>query len=285
MTRAGFVWRELGRTIRKHPGTVFGSWLALALLFLLLCLFWITALTADQYYQAAMTDLTLDVFLTEDVPDSTLPVFADALGQLPGIRQVSYISRQQARQDLAALVGVDLLVGYDTLNPLPRSFVISLQPEYRNLRSLIVLESSIAQITGVDNVQYSRQWLEQVEQTRLLVIKFGIGLGVLIVMAALISSANSLRLMSRARATGLQQIRLLGGGKLFVAAPFLLEGGFISLAAAACGWLVIPLFTGSLHASQFTIVLPPLTHILVFCGGAGVLGAASAYFGIRKVIR
>lgn len=285
MTQAGHIFRELGRNLVSHSGAALVSFLSLGLLYLLFDVFWVAAGTSEQFYDELLSDLTMEVFVAESVPDSTLPDLQTAISGLPGIQEVTYVSRQQARDELTRMVGTDLLVGYDETNPLPRSYILALPKETINLADMDQLEQRLRRIQGVDDVIYSREWLEKAEGTRTIIFQVGTILGAIILITALLASANNIRLMTRTRAAGLTQMRLLGAGRLLLSVPFVLEGLLISLFASAAGWLVVFFGTGKITFSELTLVLPRTDFIVAFCIAAALVGAASAYLGVGKMMR
>ena len=285
MSRLGHIIAEQGRNMSRHLATSFGSLLSLTLLFLLFDMFWIAAATSDKFYSELISEIRLEAIVDEAYPDSMLVSLEMSLGNVPGVAARQSISREAARDELARLVGMDLLVGYDSINPLPRSFVIEVDSAFLTAGACAAMEEEMLTIHGISDVHYSRRWLEKAETARLLVLQVGMVLGVLIVLTALISSANSIRLMTEVRAVGLQQMRLLGAGRLFLALPYLLESLLISIMAAMIGWAVILYFHDEISFTHFQLVLPRLPDVALFVGVCGLLGWISGYVGIRKLLK
>ncbi len=285
MIQLAHIFRELARNLIGHRGTATTSFLSLGLLYLLFDVFWVAAGTSEQFYTALLSDLTMEVFVAENVPDSTLPDLQAALTSQPGVQEVTYVSRQRARDELTRMVGTDLLVGYDENNPLPRSYILTLPSEGINLADMSALEKNLRRLKGIDDVVYSRDWLEKAESTRTIIFRVGTVLGAIILITALLASANNIRLMTRTRAVGLTQMRLLGAGRLILSMPFVLEGLLISLLASAVGWLAVLYGEGKITFTQLSVVLPPTEYIVTFCVAAALVGAASAYLGVGKMMR
>lgn len=271
--------------LTRYPATALGSFLSLGLLFLLFDMFWVATGTTNQFYVNLLADLRMEAFVDEPVPDSQLTYLSAQIADLPGVHAVEYITREQARQDLANLIGTDLLVGYDSLNPLPRSFVLTLDERYHRLSSMQAIEQQLNDLGGIAEVQYSRKWLEQMEQTRSMLRTVGLALGGIILLAAIITTSNSIRLMTRARTAGLHQMRLLGAGRLFTSAPFLLEGFVLGGLSAGASWGVLLFGLRRISFSQFQIVIPVYGDMVWYCLGAALLGCISGYLGIRKAMR
>ncbi len=285
MTRIAHIVRELGRNLKRNAGTALASLLSLTLLFLLFDLFWIGAGTADRFYRELLSELRVEIFVDESWPDSSLTDVSAGVLRVPGVLDFEYISRDQARQRLADMVGADLLVGYEDSNPLPRSYILTVDGDYLNSSALGWIESELRTIEGVGDIYYSRDWLDKAERAKSIILRVGLVLGILILGAALISSANSIRLMTRARAVGFRQMLLQGAGRMFIAFPFLLESFLISGLSAAFGWGLVLYGRTQIGLARVEIVFPNRDEIVLFCVILALLGAISSYLGLRKLLK
>ncbi|UCG63066.1 MAG: hypothetical protein JSV52_07230 [Candidatus Zixiibacteriota bacterium] len=285
MIRIQHILKELFRNVYRNPGTTLSGFLSMGLLFLLFDLFWVAAGTSNKFYSELISDLQMEIFASEAAPDSTLPAVEDRLASLPGVSTVEYISKQTAREQLTSLVGIDLLVGYDTINPLPRSYILSFTGDYLTIDGLAGIEQQATAMEGISHAYYSRNWLEKAEQTKGVIRNVGMILGAVILLAVLISTANNMRLMTRARAVGFQQMRLQGAGGLLLAFPFLIEGLILAGLSAAAGWMAIFYAKDHVDFTQIEIIFPSSNDILLFCFAAAILGTLSAFLGIKRFLR
>ncbi|MDD5427327.1 MAG: permease-like cell division protein FtsX [candidate division Zixibacteria bacterium] len=285
MTRIIFILRELARSLYRHPGTVVTSLLSTSLLILLFNLFWVVVGTSERFYKNLLSEMTMDVFLSEELPDSNLPALTGEIKAIRGVLSVLYISKDMARQDLASQVGTDLLVGYDSLNPLPRSYSLSFESEVLNLSEIAEIAGKIQTLPGVMEVSYSRAWLEKVENTKSIILEIGLVFGLIIFSSALISSANNIRLMTRTRVIGFQQMLLLGAGRMFISLPFFIEGFLIGGLSAVLSWLIIFYGYHRISFTQIEIVIPDMNQVYLFCLATALLGGISGYLGVRKLLK
>jgi len=285
MTRIKHILKELVRNIGRNLATALGSVLSLILLFLLFDLFWVASATSDKFYQDLLSEIRLEVFLPEEFPDSSTASLLRSVTSHDEVISVDLISREEARVELARLLEMDLLIGYDSTNPLPRSLLLQIEPEYMNIRDMAALERELAILTGSTEIHYSRRWLEKAEKTKSLILKIGLVIGGLILLTTLINSANSIRLMARARAVGFRQMLLLGAGKLFIGLPFIIEGFLLTGLSAAAGWGVILYVRNRIEFSKLSIVYPSAEEIAIFCLIAACLGGLSGYVGIRRLLK
>lgn len=285
MNQISHIVKEIFRNLYKNPGTSLSAILSMTLLFVLFDLFWIAADTSDRFYNTYLSDLQMEVFISEEFPDSSISDIKNDLSAIEGVNSLTYISKDQARNELAGLVGVDLLVGYDSINPLPQSMVLTFNTDVINTEGLSKIESSIMNNKGVSNVYYSKNWLAKAESTKKIIADIGLILGALILLTVLVSSANNMRLTAKTRVSGFYQMRLQGAGKLFMAMPFLVEGIFLGSLSAGLGWALIFYWKDKIQFTNFEIVFPTIEEIGLYCLAAGLLGLISGYVGIRRLLR
>ncbi|MCK4462093.1 MAG: permease-like cell division protein FtsX [candidate division Zixibacteria bacterium] len=277
--------KELFRNLVGHPGTTISSLMSLTLLFLLFDLFWIAAGTSERFYSRLLSDLEMELFLKPTTSHSAAPAIQDSLKVIDGVRTVEFVSAAQARERLAELVGTDLLAGYDSANPLPASYLLTFEEHSLTTAAVAAIEAKVSRFENVDQVFYGRRWLSKAEETRAIILSLGMILGGLILLAALIGSANNIRLMTQTRAVGFYQMQVLGAGKLFLAAPFLMEGLLISGLSGAAGWAAILYVRSRISFARFEPVLPELNQIALFIAAVAVIGLISGYLGIRKLLK
>ncbi len=285
MNRIGHVCKEIFRNLYRNPGTSLSAVLSMTLLLLLFDIFWIAADTSDKFYEDYLSDLQMEIFISEDYPDSSITIIKDEIKKIDAISSLVFISKESARNELTDLVGIDLLVGYDSSNPLPQSFILTFQNDFINSTDLTEIENRILSQKGVSNVYYSKNWLAKAESTKNIIADIGLFLGILILLTVLVSSANNMRLTAKTRAIGFSQMRLLGAGKLLLAMPFIIEGVFMGALSAGIGWGIIFYWKEKIQFTSFEIVFPTLEEIGFYCLAAGILGLISGYVGIRRALR
>lgn len=277
--------KELFRNLVGHPGTTISSLMSLTLLFLLFDLFWIAAGTSERFYSRLLSDLEMELFLKPATAESAALALHDSLEIIEGVRTVEFVSATDARERLAELVGTDLLAGYDSANPLPTSYLLTFEEHSLTTAAVTAIEARVSRFENVDQVFYGRRWLSKAEETRAIILSLGMILGGLILLAALIGSANNIRLMTQTRAFGFYQMQILGAGKLFLAAPFLMEGLLISGLSGAAGWAAILWVRSRISFARFEPVLPEPNEIALFIAAVAVIGLISGYLGIRKMLK
>jgi len=283
MSRFGYVIRKFFGNLLNRPLAALGSILSLFLLFLLFNLIWISSLTVHNYYNAIISDIEVELFLEDSIPDSTVIIIHDALKSLNGVDSIVYVSRENARQKLNDLMGVDLVEGFDQ-NPLPRSLILSFKPDYLNSENLNQLNNDLNRMAGVTDIFYPSGWLARAEYTKGIVMDLLILLGVVIAVAVILNTVQFIVLSARTRHEELIQLQLLGGGPTFLALPYILEGIFYALIASVAGWLLIYYTHDLFTFKNIVVVIPGLTEQVYFCLAASMIGLIGGYIGIRREI-
>src|SRR5262249_50091133 len=116
-----------------------------------------------------------------------------------------------------------LLDGLDE-NPLPASLEIVLAPEQRDRTGLDALVKRLSGLPGIAELGYGHEWVEGYARGVALVRRMAFALGAVLALATLLIVSNTIRLSVYARRDEIEILALVGAGRAFVAAPFLLEG-------------------------------------------------------------
>jgi cell division transport system permease protein len=148
-------------------------------------------------------------------------------------------SKAQAFDSFKKLYKDSPIVSTVTQDQMQESFRIRLKDpqRYQNL------VSAVAGLPGVDTVQDLRQYLDPLfKALNWLQVGSYVGAGLLLV-AALMQIANTIRLAAYARRREIGIMRLVGASNFYIQLPFLLEAVLAAIIGAvlACGtlWLIV----------------------------------------------
>lgn len=281
MSKFGYIIRKFFGNMLDRPMAMLGSILSLFLLFLLFDLVWITSITVNNYYDKIISEIDIEVFLDDAIPDSTITLIGETIGSLDGIESIDYISRDQASSKLRDMMGVDLLEGFEN-NPLPRSMIISFEPNYLTSDNLDMLNRDLQRMAGVTDIYYPSRWLVKAEYTKLIVSEILILLGIVIAVAVVLNTIQFIVLSARTRTEELIQLRLLGATPGFLALPYILEGIFYTLVASFAGWILILYGVDLFSFRNIDIILPASVEQFYFCLTGAIIGLIGGYLGFRR---
>ncbi len=281
MSKLGYIFRKFFGNIINRPMAGLGSILSLFLLFLLFDLVWITSLSTNNYFNKIISQIDIEVFLDDAIPDSTVSTIGETIGTLDGIQSVDYISRAQASRKLESMMGVDLLDGFED-NPLPRSMIISFKPNYLNSENLSMLNRDLQRMAGVTDIYYPSGWLTKAEYTKLIVSDILVLLGIVIAVAVILNIIQFIVLSARTRSEELIQLQLLGAAPGFLALPYILEGIFYALIGSFVSWVIILYGVELFSFRNIEIIIPPTVEQFYFCLAGSLIGLIGGYLGIRR---
>lgn len=158
-----------------------------------------------------------------------------------------------------------------------------------------VIVEAFSGVGGVEEVLDQRQYLDPLFSALTVATYIAVGIAVLMLIAAVLLIATTIRLSAYARRKEIGIMRLVGASNRFIQTPFVLEGVFAAflgsaLASAAVvagvhfgvdGYLKgrVPFITTWVTMQDAALVVPVLVGIGV------VLAALSAGFAIRRWLR
>jgi len=282
MIRPDRFVRQISRHIRREKRLSLGSFLVLAIVLILIDLFWIASGTITQQYHELLGSIRMELFISDAVPDSALAVMELAVSSVEGEAAVAYVSREEAAQFLENELGAGILDGLQE-NPLPRSFVIFFD-QSKSLDQLDALEKRLQRLEGIEAIEFGRPWIEKVEKAARNFRRVGYIIGGIILFVVLLTMANTNRLTARSKSTDFFQLKLLGAGPSYLLYPFLAEGFLSAFIAAVLGWAAMYYLAGRVSVATIALVLPSVFDVAIYAVLAGLTGTAGAYLGIRRLL-
>jgi len=236
-------------------------------------------------------------FLSSDITPHELSHIEERIKASPYVVRVSYVSRQQAFEKFEKNFPElqEILRNLGT-NPFPPSFEATLQKDAFRSNDILGFIEEIKNITGVEDVQFNREWVQKIQSLSRLTRAIGFFLGGILILASFFIISNVIRLNVFARQAEIEILRLVGATNTFIRLPFLIEGFTLgvlgSLLSLGLLYLLIqffPLYLGhSLGALQELVGFRFLTlaqTLGLIAGGAflGVLGSLSSLARFLKI--
>lgn len=209
---------------------------------------------------------------------------------MPGVETVTYVSREEASEEFRRAFGEEAtLLPEDAF--LPASFRVQLTPRYANPDSLEVLAARFAQLNRVDEVVYNQPLLVKVQRNLSVFTPLALGLGLVVVAAALFLVGNTIRLTVYARRMLIRTMKLVGATNSFIRRPFLVEGVVQGAAAGLLACLLVAPIYGvvldavpQLRQQGWPGGTPAFALLALFMLGV-VLGWLGSWIAVRRFIR
>lgn len=279
IVREGFT--GIKRTKLAATTSIFSLFIAILLLGLL------TRIGFNVYSQAmSIKDLIeVEVFLL-DVDDRTTNQIRLQLEDEELVQNVNYISKDSAsaimRQEFGA--GVEELA---ELNFLPASFRLSVDTD-AGASQIENMVSRLQNVRGVDEVEYNAALLRVMESNLNTFSLVGGGIGILILLAALILVYNTIRLTIYAKRDLIRAMKLVGATNKFIRSPFIVEGvlqGFIAGSLAVLSVFFIFEFAIPVYLADLGTLSWPFGRWYFLVGGMMALSILMGWWGSRWAAR
>lgn len=209
----------------------------------------------------------------------------------PYIERYEFETHEQAYENFQAQLSDSPIAAFVTPETLNESFRVNLV----NPNDADILIESLSGQAGVQDVQDQRGYLDQIFAVLNAASYTAIGVAALMLIAAVLLIATTIRLSAFSRRRELGIMRLVGASNRFIQTPFILEGVFAALIGSVLAGVAIVAIVqffiqGYLQSTlQATTVLVGLSDaiivvpILVVVGAA--LAAASAGVAISRYLK
>ena len=268
----------------------------ISLSLLVLSTFLLAFLNLQSYLGKWKNQFQVTTYLADDITPEKLAVIEKEIGRIPGVKDLSYISKEEALVFFKDTFPdqKQVLEGLKE-NPLPASIDIQLQDTLQSPDQVKSFALQLKTIPGVDAVEYGQYWIEGYAGFLDFMKSAGLVVGAVVLLATVFIIANTIKLTVYARKEEIEIIRLVGATNYFIRTPFFIEGILQGLLGAltALGVLYIfyRLFVGWVaHLSYVPLrslevsYLPP--HYVAFIIGGGMAtGFLGSLFSLGRHLK
>jgi cell division transport system permease protein len=255
---------------------------------LLLGVFVIITMNFSTFVEQIRSRIDLEVFLEAEVNERQQEEMALILSHIPGVEEVTFISKE----DAAKIFKRDFGESFDDIlddNPLPQSFRLSIQEGYNNADSVQFIAGRVERLQLVESVHYRKQLLQLIDRRARAFSYASFFIGLILALSAIILVANTIRLTIYAKRHIIRTMKLVGATSMLIRLPFLIEGAFHGLIGGLIASLLIDIV--------FTFFIQPLSEdLLVNIGvsfsfyfaliiAGGVLGLIGSVISIGRFLK
>ncbi|NBG87351.1 permease-like cell division protein FtsX [Isachenkonia alkalipeptolytica] len=231
MTKQGLLglWRNRGMSIASI-GSVTASLLVLGVIITLVINMNNIALMGQSQFD------NIQVYLEEELENEKIDSIGTELESIQGVANVEYESQDDALDKMKESWGEQ---GYllDTLenNPLPNSYIVYFQ----ELEASQAVVRNIQGISGVDEVRYYQDVIDNLVNIADFVQVAGLFLIVILGLIAVFIISNTIKLTLNARRQEITIMKYVGATNWFIRWPFVIEGIFLGLIGSLIALTVV----------------------------------------------
>jgi cell division transport system permease protein len=233
------------------------------------------------------------IYLKENATQEEVESFKTALGKVPGVTNVHYVSAGQARSDFAEReLSRKPELAQLPVEAFPASIEIEVRPDMTDTE-LNDIVSKVKQLPAVDDIETYQAWTDRLAR----LVKGGVAASALLALvvfgAVLAVVGSTIKMALTRRKTEVEVLKLVGASDGFVKGPFVMEGS-IQGAMGAMGALALLgglflLVRGRMDAELASLIgveptfLPWHVALGMVVVGA-ILGAGAAMLSLRKMV-
>jgi cell division transport system permease protein len=253
MTRLRYLLGEAVDNIRANRTTTIIALVTATFTMLGMGVFLLLYLNVQGALGSLREEIKVLVYLRDTASPQAIADLRARVSREPAVAAVEFVSREQALASFRAqFPSEDRLLNGLGENPFPASFVIRVSPGHRSSGSVEALVQKLKALPDVEEVQYSRDWIENLAAALRYLEILGWGVGAVLAASMVTILANTIRLTLYARREEIEILKLIGATSGFIKTPFVLEGALLGGMGAACSLLLL---RGVFEAAEAKIAL------------------------------
>jgi len=291
---APYFMRQATQNIRKNWLVHVVGVSTMVISFLIFMAFLLLFHNVDNWIHGWGESFSMSVYLEDDISASAREKVLSHIQGIPGVQIERTITKKQAFLDLKRALGREASV-LDGLpkNPLPASIELVFQPSAGNKVDPGKLRKVLETLPGVQEVQYSEDWLRRFEGVMRVFRLAGLIIGGLLGLGVLFIVTNTIKLTIYSRQEEIEIMKLVGATDWFVKTPFLLEGslqgmvsGLLSILILYSGYIILSAKKADiLGLALLDFVFIPQSYTWAILLVSVVLGLLGSFIALGRFFR
>jgi cell division transport system permease protein len=256
--------------------------------------FMLLSMNLNNWIREWGESLSMSIYLKDGVDEKAKKEIESAIKKFKGAEIKGFITKDQAMINLKEGLGeqAGLLEGLEEM-ALPESFEIIFKDRSDNSVDPKLIKSSLEKMKGVDEVQYSQQWIERFEGVMDMFRVVGLAIGGLLCVAVLFIISNTIKLTIYSRRDEIEIYKLMGATDWFVKIPFLIEGATQGLLSGIAALVMLILAYSVISLKAINLFGLPVINIaflsvqgsiFIICLSL-VLGVAGGFISIGRFFK
>lgn len=230
--------------------------------------------------------IKLNVFLRPDISAIKIDSIKIELEKINPIKSAVYVSSEEAGKTFIKETGENFRNVLDD-NPLPSSYIVSLNSSQISEGGIEQLSNRIKQIAGVEDVIYDYETTLKLLKTLRMIQYFFYPLSVLLVLLSIYLVYSNNKLLIKQNSNLFRTMRLVGGKIGSIRIPVILNGLLIGIISSVICLtffnLTVVLLTASLNNLKFGKYYLAINVIIVVISIS--LGIVGSYLSSRLIIK
>ena len=292
--KAGFAYyvREGLSSVFVHGFTSLAAMLVIAACLMITGTFALVAYNLDLQIRELEGQSEIVVYIDENVSRDNALALGQKIRALDNVKTAEFVTKEQLFEDYLDSLGEDAYVMEELRNdnPLRDSYQITMDDVSKHAETVKALEN----INGVAASSSMQEVSERLIQIRQVVNLISYTMVALLGGVSVFIIANTVKLAMFARKEEIAIMKMVGATNHFIRAPFVVEGMFLGLSAAALAFFVLwgVYAYVSAQLAEGTAILTMVAfaavwkEVLAIMLGAGLLlGVGGSVITIRRFLK
>ncbi len=283
-----FVLREGFGGLRRSRFSGFVATATVAISLILIGIFLIITFNLNRFVDFLRSRVELEVFLDDSFDEIKIQDLTAEIKQMAGVANLTFISKEMAIREFQNLFKEKQDDYFETLgyNPLPASFRVKLQDNYRTAVGAEVVFNALSSLEDIreEDIVYTREYLVILEKYIKFAIAIDFIVGIIVCLSALLLVSNNIRLIILSKNKIIETMKLVGATNFFIRTPLFIQG----IAQGFLGGIISALFLYTL-LKLASIEIPGFIsvdwRIYLLLANLGILlGFAGSFAAVRRYL-
>lgn len=229
MSSFRYIFPQAFKSLRLNGWMTFAAVMTVAIALFLCTLFALLVLNIDLNVRVLESDVRVVAYVADVVDQSAYPELEERLRNIPGVKNITYVDREEALDAMGSRFGTDLRETLDYNNPLPDSYSI----EALSVDDVAAVAEAVQALPQITEAKYGKDSVDKLFQITDTMRKVGLVIMALLAIAAVVLVAMTIRLTVLSRQRELKVMKWVGATNAFVRWPFFIEGILLGVIGAA----------------------------------------------------
>ncbi|CAN5634727.1 hypothetical protein BH10BAC5_BH10BAC5_01020 [soil metagenome] len=283
-----YLIKESLRGFSSAKISTFASIITITLSLIIIAIYFSLSLSSSKLTRSIKEKVELEAFIQDSYNINELDSLKEKIKRIGGVKQVSFISKEEAAKIFEKDYGKEMLELFET-NPLPASFKVNLYDEYKTVEKIEKIKKQISEQMYVTDVVYPQKNLEMIEKSTSGILFLNLVILVIITLSSIFLVSNTIRLVISSKVKLINTLKLLGATRSYIRSPFLIEGllqGFIGgIIAIFILYGIFEYFTKRFSQSNISIEVFGLGYFLLLLLLGMILGISGSAISIRRFLK
>ena len=270
---------------KKIPKKTFGNFPYISVIFsvslslLLLGIFSFFLLSSLEVKKVIQDNTEINIYLNKDISSNQVDQIKRTLFTKDYVLSkdestLSYISSEEAAKEFSEEIGEDF-VNFLGNNPLRDLIILKINSNFFDKEKLLEIESDILRITGVFEVDYSKEMISDINKNIRNISFIFSGIFIILFLISIILISNTLRIALFSQRFLIRSMQLVGATSSYILKPFLMRGllyGFASgILSSSFLYFIIVFINERLNGSTIIVSIEKLSIIFIMLIIVGIL--------------